>query len=87
MARLVGVLSGPAQIIGALSGESALSGEVSRPTVISPGAYDGPYEFIPGDTARTVEIKGLMAKQDIIIDPIPNNYGRITWNGSVITVS
>lgn len=26
-------------------------------------------------------------QQNIVINPIPSNYGLITWNGSVITVS
>lgn len=49
--------------------------------------YVGEYEFTPTDTAQTVSIKDKVADEDIIINPIPSNYGKISWNGSVLTVS
>lgn len=49
--------------------------------------YDGEYEFTPTQSTQTVQISGKAASQDIIINPIPSNYGLITWNGSVLTVS
>lgn len=49
--------------------------------------YDGPYEFTPEETAQTINIEGLAAREDIVINPIPYNYGLITWNGSTLTVS
>ena len=52
-----------------------------------PEHYEGQYEFIPGDEVQTINIKNMMADADIIIDPIPSNYGKISWNGSVLTVS
>ena len=49
--------------------------------------FDGPYEFTPTNEAQTIPIMDHVATGDIIINPIPSNYGLITWNGSVITVS
>lgn len=49
--------------------------------------YEGEYEFIPSGEYQTIRIEGEKALHDIIIDPIPTNYGLITWNGSSITVS
>ena len=49
--------------------------------------YDGPYVFTPGATMQTVPTADKVLLEDITINPIPNNYGLITWNGSVITVS
>ncbi len=49
--------------------------------------YTGSYEFTPSSETQTILIKGLTAKQDIIINPVPSNYGLITWDGSVLTVS
>ena len=49
--------------------------------------YDGPYEFTPSAEEQAVQIVNLMASENIIINPIPSNYGLITWNGSVLTVS
>lgn len=49
--------------------------------------YEGDYEFTPSQQQQTISIADLMARQDIVIDPIPNNYGLITYDGSTITVS
>lgn len=49
--------------------------------------YNGPYTFTPTQSEQTAEIRGMIAKQDIVIEPIPQNYGLITWNGSVLSVS
>ena len=57
--------------------------EVDRDTEI----YDGDYEFTPTLEEQTIMIADKTATADIIINPIPSNYGLITWNGSTITVS
>lgn len=49
--------------------------------------YDGPYEFTPTQETQTVEIAQKAAYQNITINPIPWNYGLITWDGSALTVS
>ena len=49
--------------------------------------YDGPYEVTPTEATQTLQAEGLMMTQDVKVKPIPNNYGLITWNGSVLTVS
>lgn len=48
--------------------------------------YEGEYDIIPSAEAQTLEIKGKWARHDIVVQPIPSNYGRIEWNGSVLTV-
>lgn len=49
--------------------------------------YDGSYEFTPSESTQTIEIADKRALTDITINPIPSNYGLITWNGSELTVS
>lgn len=49
--------------------------------------YEGSYEFTPSDTEQTIAIADKTATADIIIKPIPSNYGKVSWNGSVLTVS
>lgn len=71
---------------GKLSGGETLRGALSLAVVDTP-AYEGAYEFTPTQDTQTVLIEGLRATQDITINPIPSNYGLITWNGSVLTVS
>lgn len=49
--------------------------------------YEGEIEFIPSAEAQTIHIKNTVAHTDIIIDPIPSNYGLITQVGAGIRVS
>ena len=49
--------------------------------------YDGAYEWTPSESVQTIEIANKKALDNIIINPIPQNYGLITWNGSTLTVS
>lgn len=49
--------------------------------------YDGPYDFTPSSELQTIETIGFRMTDNVTINPIPNNYGLITWNGSIITVS
>ena len=50
-------------------------------------AYEGSYEVTPSAETQTIQTRGLRMTDDLTIAPIPNNYGLITWNGSIITVS
>ena len=49
--------------------------------------YQGQTEFIPSREQQTAPTAGTLVDTDIIIKPIPNNWGLITWNGSTLTVS
>lgn len=49
--------------------------------------YDGPYEVTPTNAAQTLATRGLLSTADIVVNPIPSNYGLIVWNGAVLTVS
>lgn len=49
--------------------------------------YTGEYEVTPSDEAQVLETSGLMMTDNVTINPIPSNYGLITWNGSTLTVS
>lgn len=49
--------------------------------------YDGGYVFTPTENTQTVVIEDMVARQNIVINPIPSNWGKITWNGNTLTVS
>ena len=82
-----GGLSGIGAISGALSGVGSISGglTISREGHTPP--YEGAYEYTPSAELQTIEIKGKRALQNITINPIPSNYGLVTWDGSILTVS
>ena len=82
----IGKLSNTDEISGKLSSGYELSGEITS-SAVSANTYKGSYEFTPTETTQTIEIANKRAAVDIIINPIPSNYGRITWNGSVLTIT
>ena len=49
--------------------------------------YTDIYEVTPSGEEQRLSTTGKMMIDDIVIHPVPNNYGLITWNGTVITVS
>lgn len=49
--------------------------------------YTGQTAVTPSDTRQVLPTSGTLLTQDITIEPIPQNYGLITWNGSTLTVS
>ena len=49
--------------------------------------YRGEYVFTPNTETQIVPIAGKIAERNITINPIPPDWGHITWDGSVLTVS
>lgn len=49
--------------------------------------YHGTYEVTPSAATQVLETDTLILDGNITINPIPSNYGLITWDGSTITVS
>lgn len=54
---------------------------------VAANLYTGAVEFTPTDEVQTIQIKSRMATENITINPVPSNYGKIEWNGSFLTVS
>lgn len=67
------------------SDTARLSAESGIP--LYPDEYAGAYSITPSSQTQTLQTEGLMMAYDLVIDPIPDNYGLITWNGSTLTVS
>lgn len=51
-----------------------------------PHYYEGSYDVIPTEQAQTLSTADLTMVQDLVIEPIPQNYGEIVWNGQYILV-
>lgn len=49
--------------------------------------YDGITEVTPSQDTQILQTSNKAVTRNIIINPIPFNYGLITWNGSTLTVS
>lgn len=61
--------------------------DLETPIAIGVNTYDGPYEVTPSNQMQTLNTDDLLMTQNVTINPIPSNYGLITWNGSTLTVS
>ena len=61
-----------------------LSGEFVQRVVADP--YEGPYAFTPGEEDQTIEIAEKTAQENITVAKIPENYGRLIWDGHTLTV-
>lgn len=70
-----------------LSEGENVSFELSTPTGVNVEAYNGSYEVNASSEAQTLSTRNKLLTADMIINPIPSNYGLITWNGSTLTVS
>ena len=65
-----------------------LDGIVEKVVQIASGnAYSGAYEVTP--TTETIKLSTYqkLMKADVVVNPIPSNYGLITWTGAVLTVT
>lgn len=49
--------------------------------------YIGSYTVTPTTETQTLQTNNKRMTNNIVVNPIPSNYGLITWNGSVLTVS
>lgn len=83
---LRGSLSGASALGGSLTAPQGMAGNLTTGGTFYPH-YEGECSFEPSQTAQTVPTAGTVLLSDITINPIPSNYGLITWNGSTLTVS
>lgn len=49
--------------------------------------YEGPTEITPSEETQVLRTTDFVVPVDIIVNPIPSNYGLITWNGRGIRIS
>lgn len=48
--------------------------------------YEGEYVVTPSEETQILPTARKRLEQNVIVEPIPSNYGRISYSGSVITV-
>lgn len=49
--------------------------------------YNGPVVITPTQDTQVLDMAGKYTDSNITVNPIPSNYGLITWDGSILTVS
>lgn len=53
----------------------------------APASYHGEYSVTPSEDGQTISTAGLLMNEDLVIAPIPTNYGLITQYGNTVRVS
>jgi len=87
------VIEGELSLLSVMDGEMALTslidGELDKVLMVDLDhpRYPGPYEVTPTQGTQILETANLQLEENVIVNPIPSNYGLITWNGSYLTVS
>lgn len=49
--------------------------------------YDGEIQVTPTNSVQVLNTASKLVNNNITVNPIPSNYGLITWNGATLTVS
>lgn len=49
--------------------------------------YDGSYLVTPTRETQVLLTDNKYMQKNVVVNPIPKNYGLITWNGSYLTIS
>ena len=78
------VLDGDLSLIIPVDGESGIVTKVIGQDLPT---YTGVTEVTPTTTEQVLDTSNKVVARNIVINPIPSNYGLITWNGSTLTVS
>ena len=68
----------------AFEGDQAFSAQMDG---VLPGDYNGTYEVTPSSEQQTLATAGRTLQFDVVVRPVPSNYGLVTYNGSTITIS
>lgn len=48
--------------------------------------YDGGYAVTPGEAPQILPTAGTILHHDMVIEPIPSNYGRIEFDGAKLRI-
>ena len=75
-----------AHVPAGASARVGVGSPISR-VIIDRDPYEGPYEVTPTQQTQTLATDQLRMTGDVVVNPIPSNYGLITWDGIVLTVS
>ena len=85
--KLVGTLAAEKGMRGTLAEVGTLSGSLTLGGTPTYERYDGEYEVEPTTEEQVLSTAYKIATANVVVKPIPQNYGRIDWNGSFLTVS
>lgn len=68
-------------------GATAVIGQPIAREYVELPPYEGETTITPSSETQVLHTKNFRMTANVTVNPIPSNYGLITWNGSIITVS
>lgn len=82
-------VSGGGSIHMEVSGGGSIPMELDQVRVVyyDRPAYTGDYTVTPSTERQILQTNGKRMTDDLVIEPIPNNYGLVTWDGVRITIT
>lgn len=85
------VIGGETALVKRIDGTAALKSVYDGETAQYIGGavqLEDEIEVTPTQSTQMIEpSEGYVGLKAVTVKPIPNNYGLITWNGSVLTIS
>lgn len=84
-----GELSSETQFDGDLPSDYIIDGEtdIIFKVISADTPYIGETTVTPSRETQVLQTAGFSMDRNVVINPIPSNYGLITWNGATLTVS
>ena len=87
--KLTAVFKPPQTVSVSVNAETlgaALGTPVAKEYIDTPN-YTGEYEVTPSAETQTLDTAGKRMTRPVKVNPIPSDWGHITYNGAVLTVS
>lgn len=78
------VVDGELSLITQLDGESGIVTKVVEHDL---PYYSGPVVVTPTKETQILNTADKVNTQNITINPIPHNYGLVSWDGRILTIS
>ena len=86
--RLVPASRAPARLRPSSDGGARFTSTEYIPMIATDAdEYEGPYEATPTRETQVFATERKLMVREFTVNPIPSNWGLITWNGSTLTVS
>lgn len=90
--ELIGYISQAGTLEGSIESSGSLEGSIESTATMEGyfssiiANYDGLYSYTPSEAVQTIPTQNTTVSKNITIEAIPSNYGRISYNGSTLTV-
>ena len=85
--RIEGILHEPETLHGELQSTLDLSGSLTVPPIRGGVPYTGDYEITPTEETQVLQTHGRILTKNITINPIPTDYGKVTWTSGHIRIT